>query len=236
MENFHEDKLELLDNMNKPLLNSNDDEDKDFNYAQNPSVHIIGENDQSDEIMQSLEDVKTKNLLGECIEDFLPTSDLISNPVKEDELLTNSEANLKPLQGPDEEETDPALLEEVTPVAPPSSWLRVSLVTTLVTAWLVFLLYCYLTLTTVCSEVSLHCTSVLYIHITGFAIGQTPLPRPRPHIPRPGLLLLPLAPAGRPGGPRQRVLGGHGGDGGRVSHVQLLQERHGETLTRLGRA
>ena len=165
MENFQEDELELLDNINEPLPNSNDDEDKDFNYAQNPSVHIIGENDKSDEIMQSLEDVKTKNLLGECIEDILPTSDLISNPVKEDELLTNTEANLKPPQGPEEEETDAALFEEVTPApaAPPSSWLRVSLVTTVLTAWLVFLLYCYLTLSTVCSEVSDHCTSELYI-------------------------------------------------------------------------
>ena len=49
------------------------------------------------------------------------------------------------------------MLKEDTPVKPPSSWLRVSLVTSLVTAWLVFLLYCYLTLSTVCSEVSLHC-------------------------------------------------------------------------------
>ena len=149
MENFQDDKLELLDNINEPLQNSYEDEDKDSNYAQNPSVDNIGENDKSDEIMQSsfpssLEEVKTKNLLGECIEDILPTSDLISNPVKEDELLTNSEANLKSPQDPDEEETDAALFEEVPPAAPPSSWLRVSLVTTLVTAWLVFLLYCYL--------------------------------------------------------------------------------------------
>ena len=110
----------------------------------------------------SLEDVKTKNLLGEYIEDILPTPDPNSNPVKEDELLTNTEANLKPPHE-EEEETDTALLKEVSPVAPPSSWLRVSLVTTVVTAWLVFLLYCYLTLSTVCSEVSDHCTSVLYI-------------------------------------------------------------------------
>ena len=168
MENFQEDELELLDNINEPLPNSNDDEDKDFNYAQHQSVDIIGENDKSDEIMQSsfpssLEDFKTKNLLGECIEDILPTPDPNSNPVKEDEFLTNTEANLKPPHSLDEEETDTALLKEVTPAAPPSSWLRVSLVTTVVTAWLVFLLYCYLTLSTVCSEVSDHCTNVLYI-------------------------------------------------------------------------
>ena len=107
-----------------------------------------------------------------------------------------------PYKAPEEDAADDALLTEVTPVPPPSSWVRVSLVTSLVTAWLVFLLYCYLTLTTVCSEVRLYCTHVLYI-ITGFAIGQAPLPRTWPHLPRPGLLLLPLAPAGRPGGPRQ---------------------------------
>ena len=207
MEDLEEDQPELLDNIDEPLPNSNEDEDKELNYAQNPSVDIIGENDKSDEIMRSsfppsLQDVKTKNLLGECIEDILPIPDPNSNPVKEDELLTITEATFKPLQGPDEEETDAALLKEISPEASPSSWLRVSLVTSLVTAWLVFLLYCYLTLTTVCSEVSLHCTHVLYI-ITGFAIGQTPLPRPWPHLPRPGLLLLPLAPAGRPGWPRQ---------------------------------
>ena len=165
MEDLQEDKPELLDNNDEPLPNSNEDEDKELNYAQNPSVDIIGENDKSDEIMQSsfpssLQDVKTKNLLGECIEEILPISDPSSNPVKEDELLTITEATFKPLQGPDEEETDAELLKEIGPEAPQSSWLRVSLVTSLVTAWLVFLLYCYLTLTTVCSEVSLHCTSL----------------------------------------------------------------------------
>ena len=164
MENIHEENSELLDNNDEPLPNFNEDEDKEFNYAQNQSADNVCENDKFnlDENMQSdippsPQDIKTKNLLGECIEDIPPSPDPNINAVQEDELLTITEAPCTPPQTSVEDETDDALLKEVTPVPALSSWLRVSLVTSLVSAWLVFLLYCYLTLSTVCSEVSLHC-------------------------------------------------------------------------------
>ena len=40
MEDLQEDKPELLDNNDEPLPNSNEDEDKELNYAQNQSVDI----------------------------------------------------------------------------------------------------------------------------------------------------------------------------------------------------
>ena len=164
MENIQEEKPELLVNIDEPLPNLNEDEDKEFNYAQTPSVNIVCENDKANlveniqsDFPASPQDIQTKNLLGECIEDLPSAPDPNSDAVNEDELLTITEAPCKPPQTSVEDETDDALLKEVTPVAAPFSWLRISLVTSLVTAWLVFLLYCYLTLSTVCSEVSLHC-------------------------------------------------------------------------------
>ena len=164
MENIQEEKSELLVIIDEPLKNLNEDEDKEFNYAQTPSVNLVCENDTANlvenirsDFPPSPQDIKTKNLLGECIEDIPHSPDHNTNAVQEDELLTITEDPYIPPQASDEDETDDTLLKEDTPVKPPSSWLRVSLVASLVTAWLVFLLYCYLTLSTVCSEVSLHC-------------------------------------------------------------------------------
>ena len=164
MENIHEEKSEFLDNNGEILPNFNEDEDKEFNYAQNQSVNNFCENYKFnlDENMQrdippSPQDIQTKNLLGECIEDLPSPPDPNSDLVNEDESLTITEAPCTTPQASFEDEPDDALLKEVTPVAAPSSWLRISLVTSLVSAWLVFLLYCYLNLSTVCSEVSLHC-------------------------------------------------------------------------------
>ena len=158
MEDIQEEKPELLGNNDGPLQNLDADENKEFNYAQTPSVDIVFDEDKFNlhtniqgSYPPSPQDVQTKNLLGECIEDLPQTPNPNTNADQEDELLKITEA---PYTAP---EVDDALLKVVTPVPPPSSWVRVSLVASLVTAWLVFLLYCYLTLTTVCSEVSLHC-------------------------------------------------------------------------------
>ena len=161
MEDIQEEKPELLSNNDEPLQNLDEDEDKEFNYAPTPSVDIVFDEDKfnlytniESSFSPSPKDVQTKNLLGECIEDLPQTPDPNTNADQEDELLKITEA---PYKAPEEDAADDALLTEVTLVPPPSSWVRVSLVTSLVTAWLVFLLYCFLTLTTVCSEVSLHC-------------------------------------------------------------------------------
>ena len=44
MENIREEKSELLVNIDVPLPNLNEDEDKQLNYAQNPSVNNVCEN------------------------------------------------------------------------------------------------------------------------------------------------------------------------------------------------
>ena len=76
MENIQEEKSELLVNIDEPLP-LNEDEDKEFNYAQTPSVNIVCENDKANldenilsDFPPSPQDIETKNLLGECIEDI----------------------------------------------------------------------------------------------------------------------------------------------------------------------